>query len=634
MAFRKKPGEFVWVDDEDREWWFEDTPADDSDWEISRNFYTLDEAGDPIEVEEEEWLEETQGVTPDVSKVGKKDTFNQEVLEFWVNEEEYLHREDGCPAKVTKDADGVETAYWFKNGTYFSTEIQPSILKSNGHFEYRDSAARHHRLTGPAFFYGTTYHWLRNGVTHRSDGPAVYKADGTPVAWYLNGVHLTEAEFKAQSSDHSLTMEEFDGNVSWRNADGNLHKVDGPAVRADDGTLSWYQEGLLHRTDGPAIIEADGSEHWYIRGKTHREDGPAITNIFEDHSKEELWYWEDELHRIGGPAYTEYAPDGSVVNQEWLENGKLHRTDGPALLKTNEDGTSEETYYVLGDQVDEEEFLSGCSRILIKEDDHSFIAYVKTNCPSVDGGVQFHRLNGPATVDENVQRWYKDGVLHREDGPAVLWVDGKQEYWIEGKALTMEEFKELEIQKLKQTVSKLKEKPAKPSDRLVVGQWMSSRTVSETSYEKAEWRFYKNGQHVWTIKASDAYDKVAWDEFASGEMTYGQYFCSNDYSARIIEMLKKFGVVGAAQEFAAVKKATVVEIKPKEEPAAKPVETPTTESKVESDGIGFGVLTGSALVAALLGGLVRGRKKKLKASTMAQEQAEQIELEVQDEHRS
>ncbi len=29
--------------------------------------------------------------------------------------------------------------------------------------------------------------------------------------------------------------------------------------------------------------------------------------------------------------------------------------------------------------------------------------------------------------------WYKDGKIHREDGPAIEWTNGEKEWWFEGK---------------------------------------------------------------------------------------------------------------------------------------------------------------------------------------------------------
>ena len=45
-----------------------------------------------------------------------------------------------------------------------------------------------------------------------------------------------------------------------------------------------------------------------------------------------------------------------------------------------------------------------------------------------------HREDGPAyTGDDGEQAWYLNGEIHREDGPAVVRPDGKQEWWKNGK---------------------------------------------------------------------------------------------------------------------------------------------------------------------------------------------------------
>jgi len=31
------------------------------------------------------------------------------------------------------------------------------------------------------------------------------------------------------------------------------------------------------------------------------------------------------------------------------------------------------------------------------------------------------------------KEWYLDGKIHREDGPAVEWVNGSKEWWLNGK---------------------------------------------------------------------------------------------------------------------------------------------------------------------------------------------------------
>ena len=45
----------------------------------------------------------------------------------------------------------------------------------------------------------------------------------------------------------------------------------------------------------------------------------------------------------------------------------------------------------------------------------------------------------PVVNDYGDKFWYQDGLLHRLDGPAIEWADGK-EWFIEGEQLTEEEF--------------------------------------------------------------------------------------------------------------------------------------------------------------------------------------------------
>ena len=39
--------------------------------------------------------------------------------------------------------------------------------------------------------------------------------------------------------------------------------------------------------------------------------------------------------------------------------------------------------------------------------------------------------------------WYLNGKPHREDGPAVEWVDGGKEWYLNGKEVTEEEHKRM-----------------------------------------------------------------------------------------------------------------------------------------------------------------------------------------------
>ena len=77
---------------------------------------------------------------------------------------------------------------------------------------------------------------------------------------------------------------------SYRNAEGQLHRTDGPAYEHSSGTKAWFIDGKRHRIDGPAYEHSSGTKAWYIDGKRHRIDGPAIE--WTDGSKE--WWINDK----------------------------------------------------------------------------------------------------------------------------------------------------------------------------------------------------------------------------------------------------------------------------------------------------------------------------------------------------
>ncbi len=130
--------------------------------------------------------------------------------------------------------------------------------------------------------------------------------------------------------------------ITWEDADGKLHREDGPAWIEPDGARSWFQHGWPHRDDGPARIDADGTHKWYQHGKLHREDGPAWIWV----NGTQWWFQHGKRHRDDGPAVID--ADGT---QQWYQQGKLHRDDGPAVIRA--DGTQE--WYWCDEEVTEEE---------------------------------------------------------------------------------------------------------------------------------------------------------------------------------------------------------------------------------------------------------------------------------------
>ena len=67
-----------------------------------------------------------------------------------------------------------------------------------------------------------------------------------------------------------------DGAAIYYNAQGQLHRVYGPAIEHEDGSKFWFQNGRRHRLDGPAVDYANGYRAWLQNGQLHRLDGPAV----------------------------------------------------------------------------------------------------------------------------------------------------------------------------------------------------------------------------------------------------------------------------------------------------------------------------------------------------------------------
>lgn len=45
-----------------------------------------------------------------------------------------------------------------------------------------------------------------------------------------------------------------------------------------------------------------------------------------------------------------------------------------------------------------------------------------------------HRENGPAVIGrDGKEEWFKNGIRHRDNGPAVINTNGTVEYWVNGE---------------------------------------------------------------------------------------------------------------------------------------------------------------------------------------------------------
>ena len=70
-------------------------------------------------------------------------------------------------------------------------------------------------------------------------------------------------------------------------------------------------------------------------------------------------------------------------------------------------------------------FINGLKKIINMSKKYNF---VHTHC-----FYQTKNINGCIIDAYNTKAWFKDGNLHREDGPAVEYSTGSNEWWLNGK---------------------------------------------------------------------------------------------------------------------------------------------------------------------------------------------------------
>lgn len=104
------------------------------------------------------------------------------------------------------------------------------------------------------------------------------------------------------------------GGEWWNLANGQLHRVDGPAMQHGGG------------------VAGGGSEHWIRHDRWDRVDGPAWRSGLD-----EMWYRNDVLHRYSedGPAVRRCGGLAARGDIEYWVHGMLHSdpADGPAVLR-------------------------------------------------------------------------------------------------------------------------------------------------------------------------------------------------------------------------------------------------------------------------------------------------------------
>jgi hypothetical protein len=119
------------------------------------------------------------------------------------------------------------------------------------------------------------------------------------------------------------TVRVYNDRTEWYQ-NGQLHRINGPAIEWANGAKSWWQKDLLHRLDGPAIEWATGDKEWFQNGQLHRLDGPAV-ELADGYNE---WYIEgeeltrDEFNQRVNPQQVELTLD-QIAQQFGIPVGKL-----------------------------------------------------------------------------------------------------------------------------------------------------------------------------------------------------------------------------------------------------------------------------------------------------------------------
>ena len=175
-------------------------------------------------------------------------------------------------------------------------------------------------------------------------------------------------------------------------------KANGWFTHLSSGSRVHFVDGLQHKDDGPAeLYPEDRGEIWWKHGKIHRNEsaGPALNILTPWGDKRIAYYRNGILHSDQNPTETVLLPSGA----KWIffyKEGNLHNQNGAASIFVNDEGHIT------------------CERYCIN-------------------GIE-HRLedDGPAIIDGRYRAWKQEGEFHRLGGPAIIDEKGHETYYLQG----------------------------------------------------------------------------------------------------------------------------------------------------------------------------------------------------------
>jgi hypothetical protein len=256
----------------------------------------------------------------------------------------------------------------------------------------------------------------RNISRDPKEGPAICWANGNEEYWVNN------------KKMHTVGAT---GDRFWFK-DGELHREDGPAIESNKGVGKWYKNGRIHRVDGPAIEYPDGKKYWWLNDIEYPSEEEWKAALAKEKVTESKF---TSSKKSRGIIYIDGKPEPLIGDLENYEGRNISRDpkEGPAICWDDED----EEYWVNNKKV--HVIYSTGNAYWYKDGKihrEDGPAVELTDCSNkwyING--KLHRVDGPAVEETNprAKKWYLNGKLHREDGPAIDLFSGRKEWYIHGK---------------------------------------------------------------------------------------------------------------------------------------------------------------------------------------------------------
>lgn len=328
------------------------------------------------------------------------------------------------------------------------------------------------------------YTFFVNGEPHNEAGPATFCfVDADASEYWLNGKRLNEQKYFEElgkltkvydnTSDipnqYIVIKNSTPGRFLLYNGGKKIDNVDGLPNSFSAKEKEWRNaSGELHRLDGPAVVRKDGSNEYWINGILYSFQDWKQAKKSHVHAKTQDW--DKTLVSVSETARQEsccFSCGSQKVSDGWVNYGngeqlwhfkgrKLHNLAGPAIIRKN--GTHE--YWIEGRVYTRNDYLNklktmvpwienwrndsndkrGITGTVYDPHTQKFSVFKdgKLFVPSKDD--PYAQPNTFYEEPDGVLFEYRDAkeYLSNRHGPARVYTNGTKEYWIDGKRFYFE----------------------------------------------------------------------------------------------------------------------------------------------------------------------------------------------------